>query len=879
MRFSLERLSIRERLIGLVIVAMLPALAVAAWHLNALIHDARDHANRQARLLTDVTAANLSLALNDAQRLLARLAEQPQVRALDPHNCDPIFKDFGAIYPQYTTLSLRRLDGSSVCSFLSPPPRQEDVVKSSWFREAVARGAPVVGDAYQGPVTRRWTTPLTHPVRDASGAQTGVLILPLDLAALNERSLARPPAQGVVMVSDREHRMLLRSPDFNGRAGQLVLPRFIEHFEQDGRAYFEEAGVDGVVRLYAVQQLPLTGWRVAAGIRSDEVFADLQREVVQVSAAISIALLAAVALALWMARSIARPIGDLGDVARRVAGGDRRARAAVTGPGELAAVAAQFNRALDVQDESERKLAENEARFRALTTLSSDWYWEQDHEYRFVDMSPRIDGHGTMTSRQHIGLRRWDIPSVDMTDAEWQRHREQVERHEPFRDFILRRRGNDGGVRIFAISGDPIFADDGSFTGYRGIGREITAQQRDQDELRAREMQYRELLDHLSAGVVVHRPDTSVLLANRQACQLLRLSQEQMQGRIATDASWRFVREDGSPMPVDEYPVARVLATHQPVTDLVAGIEPLDAAERVWVLAQAFPELDARGTLSRVVVTFIDITARKNAAQWRAEKDASELASRSKSQFLSRVSHELRTPLNAILGFGQLMQFDASVQSSPKTRERVGYIMSAGRHLLALVNDILDLTRAEVGALGVTDEPVDVARLAVECATLVAPQADACGIAIDTIGTGDARWTRTDPSRLRQVLMNLLSNAVKYNRATGRVVLRLTADERHLRLDVEDSGPGLSRQQLDSLFQPFNRLGAERTTAEGTGIGLVISKLLVQALGGELTVSSQVGKGSTFSVVLPRAAFHPPAEHDHAIDIVAASAEDALKVP
>jgi signal transduction histidine kinase len=239
----------------------------------------------------------------------------------------------------------------------------------------------------------------------------------------------------------------------------------------------------------------------------------------------------------------------------------------------------------------------------------------------------------------------------------------------------------------------------------------------------------------------------------------------------------------------------------------------------------------------------------------RAEEEA-DRANRAKSEFLSRMSHELRTPLNAILGFAQLM----AIGELPETeRESVGHILQGGRHLLALINEVLDLSRIESGRLRLSLEPVPVAATIGTALALVRPLAAGQGIRLDAGVPDDDLHVEADRQRLDQVLLNLLSNAVKYNRPSGSVTVTCEAvAPSRVRIRVADSGVGLTRAQLEQLFTPFERLGAERTSIEGTGLGLTLSKHLVEAMGGRLEVESQAGVGSTFSVELTRAASTAP---------------------
>jgi len=257
-----------------------------------------------------------------------------------------------------------------------------------------------------------------------------------------------------------------------------------------------------------------------------------------------------------------------------------------------------------------------------------------------------------------------------------------------------------------------------------------------------------------------------------------------------------------------------------------------------------------------------EILKEANEEAERARK-AAEVANLAKSEFLSRMSHELRTPLNAILGFGQLMAMEDEL--NPDEEENVDQILKAGRHLLDLINEVLDISRIEAGHLSLSPEPVSVAPTVREVIDLVRPLATPRGVSLfNETSKGGAAWlVVADQQRLKQVLLNLLSNAVKYNQDGGRV--RVTCEANFsapfvcagtvcggtLRVVVRDTGAGLSQEDVGRLFVPFERLGAARTSIEGTGIGLSLCKRLVEAMNGRIGVESEAGKGSAFWFELP----------------------------
>jgi signal transduction histidine kinase/ActR/RegA family two-component response regulator len=238
--------------------------------------------------------------------------------------------------------------------------------------------------------------------------------------------------------------------------------------------------------------------------------------------------------------------------------------------------------------------------------------------------------------------------------------------------------------------------------------------------------------------------------------------------------------------------------------------------------------------------------------QARAE---AERANRAKDEFLSRTSHELRTPLNAILGFGQLLELDGLAENQV---ESVTLILRAARHLLDLINEVLDISRIESGRLAVSIEPVQVGELAESVLALMRPLAVERGITLDHHDDEACHlYVNGDRQRVQQILINLVSNGIKYNRRGGSVVLSCAqGDEGRLRFTVADTGRGLTAEQLERIFAPFDRLGAETTGIEGTGLGLTLAKNLSEAMGGDLRVASEVGVGTRFVLDLPEAEGH-----------------------
>jgi len=218
-----------------------------------------------------------------------------------------------------------------------------------------------------------------------------------------------------------------------------------------------------------------------------------------------------------------------------------------------------------------------------------------------------------------------------------------------------------------------------------------------------------------------------------------------------------------------------------------------------------------------------------------------------KSEFMSRMSHELRTPLNSVIGFSQLLQMESS---DPDVLRMLGHINNSGQHLLNLIDEILDISRIESGRIIVTLRAVPLDELVRDCVGIITLQASERGIEVEVDDITQS-LVRADKQRLRQVLLNLLSNAIKYNRPKGRVHVTTEVTENLVRISVADTGLGISPEMVERLFIPFDRLNAESTGIEGTGLGLALSKNLTEAMGGSLTFDSTPGKGSIFTIQLP----------------------------
>lgn len=359
--------TIRAHLVALALATVVPLAAAAGYVVVDRYRESRDQAESELRNLAKITANNVDREIAESERLLNVLAQRPQVSALDPAHCDPFLAEFLKLHPEFANLLTQTLDGERVCARLPSPLLGEAATRLPWFREAVRRARFSAGDAFFGPSSGRWVSVLTRPLRRPDGTMAGLLVLPLDLLKLQARTLPAIPGNVVVSVIDAQDRFLMRSADPEKWIGKPVAnPRLASAARARGEGIYRLSGEDGIARVIAYQTDPRTGWLVSVGIPEDTLFAPVRHRIIRAIVLVLATLGFAFLLALRHANAIARPIKGLEAAAERVADGDLAARASLEGPAELARVADEFNRMLDVR---ERAAADLRAHNRNLGML------------------------------------------------------------------------------------------------------------------------------------------------------------------------------------------------------------------------------------------------------------------------------------------------------------------------------------------------------------------------------------------------------------------------------------------------------------------------------------------------------------------------------
>ena len=391
--------------------------------------------------------------------------------------------------------------------------------------------------------------------------------------------------------------------------------------------------------------------------------------------------------------------------------------------------------------------------------------------------------------------------------------------------------------------------------GYLLIGTDNTARKQVEEarallDQRLRDQQFytRSLIESNIDALMTTDPQGIITDVNQQMIELTGHTRDELIGAPCKNFFTDPARADAA--------IKRVL-TENKVSDYELTVRAKNGEETVVSYnAATFHDRDKK--LQGVFAAARDVTERnrldqvlqENNVELESAKLAAEKANLAKSDFLSSMSHELRTPLSAILGFAQLIQTGSPLPTASQKRS-IDQILQAGWYLLELINEVLDLALIESGKLSLSLEPISLAEVMHECQAMIEPQAKKSGISVAFPQFGSHFFVKADRTRLKQVLINLLSNAIKYNKADGAVVVEYIASSlERIRICVRDTGAGLPPEKLAQLFQPFNRLGQESNTVEGTGIGLVVCKRLVEWMGGVIGVESTVGEGSVFWIEL-----------------------------
>lgn len=846
-----------RQLLWSTLLVVLPVVALAGFLEFRQTMDMAERLQQSGIAYADEAARVAQLELKRINGVLNFLQAREEVRKLDTPACNGLLAGFQGMNLMMRNVLVLGTQGELLCAARTWPNMPGNFKGLPWYQEAMEAEGRRYSQPYKNPESGGASVVLTDFLSNRSGHVIGLVGVVLDVNRFSREILRSEglPDGSVLALLDAEDRLLARTSNIDEFFGKKV--QLLSHRAQQKAGHVERfAGVDGVERAYTWADVETTGWHVFAGIPVRHLHDAGKANAMAALLVLVVPLAACLCVAWWNARRLAAPAQNLANVAKRLGEGDRSVRADPWLPGEFGHLAVEFNSMLNslATSQAEEKLA-NERFGRIFDALPVPAALHSQATGLLVQVNDAFCETYGLARRELLG-RTLQSYGLGLSSEDYSSYHDCIAKHGRIRNVVATVRVKERELRQVLACAETVTLNGRPHL--LSIHIDITDRLNAETELRKHMQQLRAVVNGASDGIVTVDASLRVVVFNDAAAKMFGVPATEALG----SSPERFVP------PYLRQALRRELERSIGRRDEGERAKPLRRFKALRANGEKFPvevTFAGAGEGPRATLTAIirDVTQREQTRRTTLDHARMRAANEAKSRFLARTSHELRTPLNAVLGFARLLQESLRNQLDARQARQLELIQQAGSQLLALINDVLDLSRIEVGQLAVQMQEVDLQREVDDALQMSLAEAEAAGVSLlkEPVMEGTPR-VHSDPTRLQQVLLNLLSNGIKYNRKGGEVRVSIHQVNGDVELVVADNGMGMSAEQLAQVYEPFNRLGRESTGVPGTGIGMALTRELMGLLKGRIRVDSKEGEGTVVTLSMPATTSLPAVAKD-----------------